>query len=129
MTLLQLAIRLSNISERIGAGNRDLQFSLVDKLSELSQYGSTRRLGVSLGLDAILGHSLKVDNRIDTFRSHTELEGKFDVIGTECIDKCVEVIVCGRTNTLLDALTVGDRDDTVVAQPLMMSRARQANHL
>src|SRR6266446_8689307 len=129
MTLLQLAIRLSNSSEGIDAGNRDFEFSLVDKLGEIGEYGGTCPLSVALGLDAILCHSLIVNNRIDTLRSDAKLECKFDVISTECIDTCVEVIVSGSTNTLLDALTVGDRNYTVVAQPLMVSRARQANHL
>ena len=87
MTLLQLAIRLSNSSEGIDAGNRDFQFSLVDKLGKISQYCGARRLSVSLGLDAIGCHRLKVDNGIDPFRSDTKLEGQFDVIGTECIDE------------------------------------------
>src|SRR3989441_8758722 len=78
MTLLQLAIRLSNISEGIDAGNRDFQFSLVDKLGEISQYCGARRLSVSLGLDAIRCHSLKVNNCIETFRSDAKLECKFD---------------------------------------------------
>src|SRR5450759_1603762 len=129
MTLLQLAIRLSNISEGINAGNRDFQFSLVDTLGEIGQYRGTGPLSVALGLDAIPGHRLIVTNRIDTLRSDAKLECKFDVISTECIDTCVEVIVRGCTNTLLDALPVGDRNDTVIAQPLMVSRARQANHL
>src|SRR5258708_10811094 len=129
MTLLQLAIRLSNSSEGIDAGNGDFQFSLVDTPGEISQDRGARPLRVALGLDAIPGHRLVVTNRIDTLRSDAKLEGKFDIISTEGIDKCIEVIIGGRTKTLLDALPVGDRDDTVIAQPLMVSRTRQANHL
>ena len=129
MTLLQLAIRLANVGEGIDAGNRNFQFSPLDKLGEISQYCGTRSLSVSIGFDTILCRGLIVGNRLDPFRSDTQLESEFDVIGTEGVDKGVEVIVCGRTKTLLDALTVGDRDDLVVAQPLMMSRAGQADHL
>src|SRR5689334_6279074 len=93
VTLLQLAIRLSNSSEGIDAGNRDFQFSLINQPGEISQYLSARTLSVSLSLDAILCHSLKVNNRIDTLWSDAKLEGQFDVIGTEGIDKGVKVIV------------------------------------
>ena len=80
MTLLQLAIRLSNSSEAIDAGNRDFQFSPVDQLGEFSQDRRPRRLSVSHGLDAILCRSRKVGNRLDPFRSDAQLEGKFELI-------------------------------------------------
>jgi hypothetical protein len=79
-------------SEAIDAGNRDFQFSPVDQLGEFSQDRRPRRLSVSHGLDAILCRSRKVGNRLDPFRSDAQLEGEFDVIGTEGIDKGVEVI-------------------------------------
>src|SRR5450755_2536845 len=120
MTLLQIAIRVLNISQRIDAGNWDLQFSLVDHLGEISQYRrSTSHVSASLSLDAILGYRLKVDNCIDTFWSDTKPECKFDVISTECINKCGDVIVRSRTNTLLNASTVGEWDYIVVLQPMM----------
>jgi hypothetical protein len=128
MTLLQLTIRLSNSSEAIDTGNPDLQFSPVDQLGDFSQDRRPRRLSVSHGLDAILCRSRKASNRLDPFRSDAHLEGEFDVINTEGIDKGVEVIVRGATKTLLDAFTISDRDDTVVTQPLIMSWTGQADH-
>jgi len=82
MTLLQLTIRLQNVGEGIDAGNRDFQFSPLDKLGEISQYRSAGRLNVTLGLDAILLDCRKVDDGIDAFWSDAKTQSEFDVIGT-----------------------------------------------
>ena len=65
MTLLQLAVCFLNVGEGIDAGNRDFQFSLVDKLGEMAQDRRARCLRTALDLDAILCRSLKVDDRVD----------------------------------------------------------------
>src|ERR1051326_2786754 len=114
MPLLQLAIRLSHIDKRVDSSNRDFHFTLVDKPGEMLQYHSACPRNISFSLDTILLHRFKVDNRIDPLWSHAELERKFDVICAECIDEGVDVIIGSRSNTLLNALTVGDRDDMMV---------------
>src|SRR5690242_18647887 len=103
MTLFQLAIRCLYLGEGIGASNRDFQFTSFNAQSQFCQDLCICGLSVSLGFNAISGHSLKVDNGIDALRSHAKLECQFDVISTECINKGVDLSFRSRTNAFLDA--------------------------
>ena len=98
MTLLQLAIRLSNSSEGIDAGNRDFQFSLVDKLGEISQFISKAR-----GQMNLIDNTFQLlADQIVTMRSPKELGGQLD----ELIDGVEAVRTTAReTEALMETVS------------------------
>ena len=68
-----------------------------------------------------------VDDRVDPLGRDAELDREVDVAGAEGVDERVEAAAAGVADALGDAVAVGHRDHAVLAQPVVVGLAGEAD--
>src|SRR5689334_3684441 len=91
VTARQFPVRLAYLGERVDPSDRDLQGTLVDQGGKLGDYLGRGRLGVAVGLDAVLLCARDVEDGVDAFRAHPEVDGEVDVAAAGGVGERVQV--------------------------------------
>lgn len=98
------------------------------RLGQLRQSRRARRGCAALELDAVLLHGGKVDDRVDPIPGDAKLERQFDVAVPDKVDeRGHRRLPGGRSDTLIDAAAVSDRNRAALAQPWMVALAGRAS--
>ncbi len=129
MPLLEFSIGIANLGQRIDLGDRDLQAAGGHQPSELGQYFRSCGRKVTFRLHAILSRGGEIDDRVDSLRSDAQLQRKFDIPSTECVDEGVDFPLRCGADPVFHSIAIGNGNDAVIGEPLVIRVARQANHL
>src|SRR2546421_5763958 len=122
---LELSVGVPYLAQRIDLGDRNLEPAFADERDELDEDFRTRRGGGPFRLDPVGFCRLPVRDGVDAIGFHPELDGQFDIAGTEGVDEGVDRSVRGCPNAVRHALAVGHGQHAVAGEPGMMVLAGQ----
>lgn len=128
MALLELLIRFTHLAQRKNFGNRDFQPPCRNQSDELSQHLGIGCLLATVGFDAIFLSCREIDNGVDPVASDSQLEGQLYISAAKGINKRIDLSAACGADPALHAISVGNRNHSVVFEPLLISLTGQTDH-
>ena len=82
---------------------------------------------VTFSLHAIFGRGREIDDGVDSIRRNTQFERQFDIPAAEGVNEGIDFSAGRGADSIFHTIAVGNRNYAVVAEPLVIRIAGQAD--
>src|ERR1700722_1945196 len=128
VALLELSIGIANLGQRIDLGNRDLKTPGSQQAREFPEDLRISGRVVTFRHHTILSRGGEVDDRVDTVRRDAQLECQLHIPPAEGVDKGIDFSSGCSADPILNTISIGNRNYAMIAEPLMIRSAGQADN-